>query len=161
MAGSRQHAGRLVAVDLDEESIESTHSFIEAERAVAIQDLVSDNSFRPVGRGGDAFRLHISVRDSRLVLAVADRHGTPVVTHILSLAPFARVVKDYFLICESYYAAVRAASASQIEAIDMGRRGIHNEGAETLRERLAGKIEVDFNTARRLFTLLCALRWKG
>jgi uncharacterized protein (UPF0262 family) len=158
---SRERAGRLIAIVLDEDSIAQTHAFIEAERAVAISDLVAENSFRPTGRQGGAFRLNLSVRDNRLVFAVSDRAGAPVVSHILSFTPFARVVKDYFLICESYYAAVRTATASQLEAIDMGRRGIHNEGAETLRDRLKGKIELDFETARRLFTLLCALRWKG
>ena len=90
-----------------------------------------------------------------------DQQGETLITHILSLAPFRRVVKDYFLVCESYYAAIRTASAAQIEAIDMGRRGLHNEAAELLVQRLEGKVEVDFDTARRLITLIMALHWKG
>ena len=114
----------------------------------------------PAGAGG-AFSLRLSIADKKLVLDVADDAGAPVVRHILSLTPLARVVKDYFLVCESYYAAVRTTSPSRIEAIDMGRRGLHNEGAEVLRDRLSGKIDMDFETARRLFTLVCALRWRG
>jgi uncharacterized protein (UPF0262 family) len=161
MAPRPGKTGRLVAVDLDEDSLARPHPFIEAERAVAIDDLLAENSFQPAGRPAGAFRLKLSVRDNRLVLTVTDRDGAPVVTHILSLTPFARVMKDYFLVVGSHQNAMRTAGAPRIEAIDMGRRGIHNEGAETLRERLAGKIEMDRETARRLFTLLCALRWKG
>ena len=103
----------------------------------------------------------VSLLSNKLALDIRDEQGQPIAAHILSLTPFRRVVKDYFLICESYYNAIRSASPSQIEAIDMGRRGLHNEAAELLIERLEGKIEVDFDTARRLFTLISALHWKG
>ena len=99
--------------------------------------------------------------ENRLVWDIRLTDGTPVMAHLLSLTPFRRIVKDYFLICDSYYEAIRTSSPSQIEAIDMGRRGLHNEGSQLLMERLTGKVEVDFDTARRLFTLLCVLHWKG
>jgi len=152
---------RLVDVVLDESIGRSTPD-VEHERAVAIFDLIEENSFRPVGdEPGGPYRLHLSLVESRLVMAVSRENGEPVVTHILSLTPFRRVVKDYFMICESYFEAIKASSPSQIEAIDMGRRGLHNEGSQTLMDRLAGKIEVDFDTARRLFTLVCVLHWRG
>ena len=99
--------------------------------------------------------------DAKLVFAISRENGDAVVTHILSLTPFRRIVKDYFLICESYYDAIKSSTPSHIEAIDMGRRGLHNEGSQTLMDRLAGKIEMDFDTARRLFTLVCVLHWRG
>jgi uncharacterized protein (UPF0262 family) len=152
---------RLIDVELDE-TVGRAPPDIEHERAVAIFDLVEENSFQPVGDSSDGpYRLRISLVDSRLVLAVTRESGDPVVTHMLSLTPFRRIVKDYFLICESYYQAIRSATPNQIEAIDMGRRGLHNEGSQTLMERLNGKIEVDFDTARRLFTLICVLHWRG
>ncbi|MFN4271993.1 MAG: UPF0262 family protein [Aliihoeflea sp.] len=152
---------RLVDVVLDESIGRSTPD-VEHERAVAIFDLIEENSFRPVGDEGQGpYRLKLSLVESRLVMEIAREDGSPVVTHILSLTPFRRVVKDYFMICESYYDAIRSSSPSQIEAIDMGRRGLHNEGSQTLMDRLAGKIEVDFDTARRLFTLVCVLHWRG
>jgi uncharacterized protein (UPF0262 family) len=158
-AGDRR--ARLIDVELDESIGRSTPD-IEHERAVAIFDLVEENSFRPAGdEEGGPYRLKLSLVDSKLVFQIYRENGEPVVTHILSLTPFRRIVKDYFMICESYYAAIRNASPSQIEAIDMGRRGLHNEGSQTLMERLAGKIEVDFDTARRLFTLVCVLHWRG
>lgn len=162
-AASREDkpAGWLVAVDLDSDSLAASQSFVEYERATAIRDLIAENTFLPAGRTSGAFRLGLSIRDGKLVLDVAEADRTPVVRHILSLSPLRRVIKDYFLICDSYYAAVRSAGPGQIEAIDMGRRGIHNEGSTILCERLSGKIAVDFETARRLFTLVCALAWKG
>jgi len=160
--GERSPAkARLIDVELDE-TIGRAPPDIEHERAVAIFDLVEENTFQPVGDTvGGPYRLKISLVESRLVLAVTREDGDPVVTHMLSLTPFRRIVKDYFLICESYYQAIRSATPSQIEAIDMGRRGLHNEGSQTLMERLSGKIEVDFDTARRLFTLVCVLHWRG
>ncbi len=160
-AGEGTEKGRLVEVVLDETSIARSTPDIEHERKVAIYDLIEENRFEPVGRPAGAFRLTLSIVDRKLVFDIADADGAPVVTHILSLTPFRRVVKDYFLICDSYYQAIRTASPSRIEAIDMGRRGLHNEGSRLLMERLAGKIEVDLDTARRLFTLLCVLHWKG
>ena len=152
---------RLVDVELDESIGRSTPD-VEHERAVAIFDLVEENSFRPVGDTGDGpYRLKLSLAESRLVFAVSREGGETVVTHMLSLTPFRRIVKDYYLICESYYDAIRSSTPSQIEAIDMGRRGLHNEGSQTLMDRLSGKIEVDFDTARRLFTLVCVLHWRG
>ena len=102
-----------------------------------------------------------SLAETRLVFTIARESGEPVATHILSLTPFKRIVKDYYMICESYYAAIRTSSLSQIEAIDMGRRGLHDEGSQTLKDRLSGKIDIDFGTARRLFTLVCVLHWRG
>ncbi|MAW87181.1 MAG: hypothetical protein CMJ42_11690 [Phyllobacteriaceae bacterium] len=152
---------RLIDVVLDESIGRSTPD-VEHERAVAIFDLVEENSFRPVGDTGDGpYRLKLSLVESRLVFEVTRESGDAVITHILSLTPFRRIVKDYYMICESYYEAIRTASPAQIEAIDMGRRGLHNEGSQTLMERLDGKIEVDFDTARRLFTLVCVLHWRG
>ncbi|MEC9343345.1 MAG: UPF0262 family protein, partial [Pseudomonadota bacterium] len=123
---------------------------------------IEENSFRPVAdEAGGPYRLRLSVVEKRLVFEIARDNGDAVVTHMLSLTPFKRVIKDYFMICESYYEAIRTATPSQIEAIDMGRRGLHNEGTQTLKDRLDGKIEMDFDTARRLFTLICVLHWRG
>ncbi len=134
---------------------------MEHERAVAIFDLLEENLFEPVGHPGGPYRLNLSLVDAKLVFAISTEKGGDVATHILSLTPFRRIVKDYFMICESYYEAIRSATPSQIEAIDMGRRGIHNEGSQTLMDRLSGKIRLDFDTARRLFTLVCVLYWRG
>jgi uncharacterized protein (UPF0262 family) len=153
-------AGRLVAVDIDSDLL-SGADFVAHERATAIRDLIADNSFLPAGRDSGSFRLGLSIQDGKLVLDVADAEGAGSIRHILSLSPLRSVVKDYFMICDSYYAAVRGSGPSQIEAIDMGRRGVHNEGARILAERLDAKIRVDFDTARRLFTLVCALAWRG
>lgn len=159
--GREKSNARLVDVELDESIGRSTPD-VEHERAVAIFDLVEENSFRPVSDAGEGpYKLKLSLQESRLIFAVTRENGEAVVTHILSLTPFRRIVKDYYLICESYYDAIRSSSPSQIEAIDMGRRGLHNEGSQTLMDRLAGKIEVDFDTARRLFTLVCVLHWRG
>jgi uncharacterized protein (UPF0262 family) len=152
---------RLVAVTLDEGSIGRSNSDIEHERATAIYDLIEDNSFAPVGHSSGPFALHISLQDNRLVLDIRRANGKPVITHILSLTPFKRIVKDYYLICDSYYAAIRSATPARIEAIDMGRRGLHDEGSRILQEAIARKVQVDFDTARRLFTLVCVLHWRG
>jgi len=151
---------RLVDVELDESIGRSTPD-VEHERAVAIFDLIEENRFLPVGDGGGPYRLRLSLVESRLVFAISRDNGEPVITHILSLTPFRRIVKDYFMVCESYYEAIRTSTPSQIEAIDMGRRGLHNEGSQTLMDRLAGKIAMDLDTARRLFTLVCVLHWRG
>ena len=156
-----QSRGRLVAVEIDAGSIAGGPAYIDQERAAAIRDLISENLFAPDGRDGDAFRLHLSVVDRKLVLAISDADDAPVISHILSLTPLRRLVRDYFILCESFYAAVRTATPSQIEVIDMGRRSLHDEGAEILRERLKGKVTIDLATARRLFTLVSALHWKG
>lgn len=153
--------GRLVAVDLDEGTIGRSTPDVEHERKVAIYDLIEDNVFEPVGHEASEYRLRLSIVDRKLVFEVTSPEGQAVITHILSLTPFRRVVKDYFLICDSYYKAIRTASPAQIEAIDMGRRGLHNEGSRLLTERLDGKVALDHDTARRLFTLVSVLYWKG
>jgi uncharacterized protein (UPF0262 family) len=161
----REHADsakqRLVAVTLDEGSIGRSNPDVEHERAVAIYDLLEDNVFHPVDHDGGPYALHLSLTESRLVFDIRLSDGTPVVAHFLSVTPLRRIVKDYFMICDSYYQAIRTATPSQIEAIDMGRRGLHNDGSNLLLERLKEKIELDFDTARRLFTLICVLHWKG
>ncbi|MCW5695989.1 MAG: UPF0262 family protein [Bauldia sp.] len=161
MAEAEAPHGRLVAVELDPASIARSNPDVEHERAAAIYDLIENNRFDPVGHPPGAFRLHLSVIENRLVFAITTPDGAEVMTHILSLTPLRKVVRDYFLICDSYYAAIRTATPAQIEAIDMGRRGLHDEGSAILRERLEGKIDVDPDSARRLFTLVCALHWKG
>lgn len=159
--GTADGYGRLVAVELDPDSIGRSGPDVEQERAAAIHDLVTTSRFRPAGRPPEDFRLRLGVVDRRLAFEVRHADGRDVALHLLSLTPFRRLVQDYFLICDSYFAAIRTATAGRIEAIDMGRRGVHDEGSRLLQERLAGKIEVDFETARRLFTLICALHWKG
>jgi uncharacterized protein (UPF0262 family) len=154
-------ARRLVAVTLDEHSIGRSGSDVDHERAVAIYDLIEQNSFAPAGHEGGPYALALSISDNRLVFDIRHADGTPIVAHLLSLTPLRRIVKDYFLICDTYYRAIRTSTPSQIEAIDMGRRGLHNEGSELLMERLKEKIDLDFDTARRLFTLICVLHWKG
>ena len=161
MADAARKSSRLIDVELDESIGRSTPD-VEHERAVAIFDLIEENSFQPINDSGSGpYRLKLSVVQSRLVFAVARENGEAVVTHMLSLTPFRRIAKDYYMICESYYEAIRSATPSQIEAIDMGRRGLHNEGSQTLMDRLSGKIDIDFDTARRLFTLVCVLHWRG
>ncbi len=128
--------------------------------------LFGQGKLEPVGTpvgvvDGGPYRLKLALAEQRLVFAISRESGDDVVTHILSLTPFRRIIKDYYMICESYYDAIRSSTPSQIEAIDMGRRGLHNEGSQTLLDRLAGKIEIDFDTARRLFTLVCVLHWRG
>ena len=152
---------RLVKLTLDENSIGRSNPDVEHERAVAIYDLLEANAFAPIGHAGGPYALHIAVVSNRLVLEVRTAEGGAVVTHHLSLTPLKRIVKDYFMICDSYYHAIRTASPSQIEAIDMGRRALHNEGSELLMERLKNKIAIDFDTARHLFTLVTVLHWKG
>ena len=152
---------RLVAVTLDENSIGRSGPDIEHERAVAIYDLLETNSFAPEGQARGPFKLNLSITGNRLVFDIRNANDTPVMAHLLSLSPLRRIVKDYFMICDSYYQAIRTATPDKIEAIDMGRRGIHDEGSRTLQERLNGKVRVDFETARRLFTLICVLHWKG
>lgn len=157
-AGARR---RLAAVILDEASIGRGTADQEHERAIAIYDLLEENSFGLPGRDDGPYTLMISMQDAKLVFqASGEKHKAPV-THILSLTPFRRILKDYFAICETYYAAIRTATPAQIEAIDMGRRALHNDGAQLLADRLEGKIECDFDTARRIFTLVTALHWRG
>ncbi len=152
---------RLVAVTLDENSIGRSNPDVEHERAVAIYDLLEENTFTPQGDEDGPFALHLSVTGSRLVFDIRREDGAPVMAHLLSLAPLRRIVKDYFTVCDSYYAAIRTATPDRIEALDMGRRALHDEGSNVLMERLKRKVDVDFDTARRLFTLICVLHWKG
>src|SRR3981081_4202929 len=152
---------RIVVVTVDEESIGSSGPDIEHERAIAISELVQENIFAPEGADNGPFTLHIGITGNRLMFDIRREDGTPVVAHLLSLTPFRRIVKDYFIICDSYYQAIRTATPDKIEAIDMGRRGIHDEGSRTLQERLKSKVRIDFETARRLFTLISVLHWKG
>jgi uncharacterized protein (UPF0262 family) len=152
---------RIVAVTIDKESLGRSSLDVEYERAVAIDDLIEENSFAPVGHDGGPYALHLRMADNRLVFDIRLADDTPVVMHILSLNLFKRVVKDYFLVCDSYYAAIKSATPERIEALDMGRRGLHDEGSHLLQERIKHRVVVDFNTARRLFTLVCALHWKG
>ncbi|MBV9347513.1 MAG: UPF0262 family protein [Pseudolabrys sp.] len=152
---------RLVAVHLDEESIGRSNEDVEHEREVAIYDLLEQNSFAPVSHAGGPYALHLKIDGNRLVFDIRLENGKPVMTHLFSLSPLRRIVKDYYMICDSYYQAIRTATPDKIEAIDMGRRAIHNEGSEILLERLKGKVELDHDTARRLFTLICVLHWKG
>jgi uncharacterized protein (UPF0262 family) len=152
---------RLVKLTLDENSIGRSSADVEHEREVAIYDLLQDNSFAPVGHEGGPYRLHLAVVANRLVFDVRAADDSAVVSHHLSLTPLKRLVRDYFMICDSYYAAIRTATPSQIEAIDMGRRALHNEGSELLMERLRNKIHMDLDTARHLFTLITVLHWKG
>ncbi|MEZ5776085.1 MAG: UPF0262 family protein [Hyphomicrobiaceae bacterium] len=152
---------RLIDIQLDPASIGRNTADVEHEREVAIFDLLEGNYFQLEGREPGPYRLKLSIAEDRLVFTVGDQNDIPIATHMLSLSPFRRIVKDYFLICGSYFEAIRTQPASRIEAIDMGRRGLHDEGSRLLMERLKGKINVDFQTARRLFTLVSALHWKG
>ena len=151
----------IARVTLDEKTVVRRSPEVEHERAVAIFDLIEENHFAPVGDQGGPYSLHLGIVENRLVLDIRSDAEEPLGKVILALSPFRRIVKDYFTICESYYQAIKQASPSQIEAIDMGRRGLHNEGSDLLRERLAGKVDLDSNTARRLFTLICVLHIRG
>ncbi|WP_449256965.1 UPF0262 family protein [Bosea sp. (in: a-proteobacteria)] len=160
-AGPSSENQSLVGVTLDETSLGRGSPDQEHERAIAIYDLLERNRFAVPGHDGGPYLAHLALVERRLVFDIKQADGAPIVTHHLSLTPFRRIVKDYELICESYYAAIRTQTPEQIEAIDMGRRGLHDEAAGILVERLANKVEVDFDTARRLFTLIYALHWKG
>ena len=152
---------RLIAVEFDGNSIGRGSPDVEHERAVALYDLLEQNFFEQIGQPAGPYQLVLGLSEKRLVFDVRNAEGEPLITHALSLTPFRRIVKDYFLICESYYEAIKTGSPSRIEAIDMGRRSIHDEGSHLLQQRLSGKINLDFDTARRLFTLVCILHWRG
>lgn len=158
----RQSDARLVAVTLDEASIGRIDPKIDHERQVAVFDLLEGNTFKPKTRPHDGpFRLHLELVEDRLVFHVENEREKELTQTDLSLVPFRRILKDYFLVLESYYKAVSEGQPSKIEAIDVGRRGLHDEASRMLQDRLADKIEIDFETARRFFTLLTALHWKG
>ncbi len=152
---------RLGSVDIDDETLAASGAEGEHERRVAIFDLIEENTFGVEGHDGGPYKLKLSSQDRRLVFDVRDEGDEAVHAFILSMSPFRGIIRDYFMICESYYEAIRNSTAMQIEAIDMARRGLHNEGSELLAERLKGKIETDFDTTRRLFTLICALHGKS
>ena len=154
-------ADRLIAVELDASIGPGPSPEAEHERRVAIYDLVAENSFRLVQHPTGPYRLQLSAAEGRLMFDISGENAERLLLIGLSMSPFRRIVKDYYLICESYYAAIRTATPSQIETIDMARRGLHNDGSNLLIERLAGKVEIDFATARRLFTLVCVLHWRG
>jgi uncharacterized protein (UPF0262 family) len=156
---------RIIHIELDEATILWRNADIEQERRIAIFDLIEDNTFKPhraneAGHEGP-YRLRLAVQDGRLSLEISDEQGTLLETLILGLGRFRRPIREYFAICDSYYQAIRKASAQEIETIDMARRGVHNEAAEMLLEKLAGKVDTDFATARRLFTLICVLHIRG
>jgi uncharacterized protein (UPF0262 family) len=157
----KEKTGRLAAVTLDETSLGSSSDDAEHERRVAIYDLLQDNMFRPCGHDGGPYTLQLGISGNRLVFDIRQTDDTPVIAHMLSLAPFRRIVKDYFVVCDSYYAAIRMATPDRIEAFDMGRRSLHDEGSRIVMERLKRKVDLDFTTARRLFTLIAVLHWKG
>jgi len=159
MGDDQRH--RLVAVTLDEDSIGRGSPDQEHERAIAIYDIVESNCFYVPGNEHGPYLLKLGIVERKLSFEIKSQDGRWLMTHLLSLSPFRRIIRDYRMVCDSYYSAIRTASASQIEAIDMGRRGLHDEAAELLMQRLEGKVEIDFNTARRIFTLIFALHWKG
>lgn len=152
---------RIAAIHFDERSVEKRTQEIEHERAIAVHDLLELNHFAPIGHHSGPYNLHLGVVDGRLMLDIRSQDRQPVIIFGLSLAPFRRVIRDYSIVCESYYAAMQTQSLTQVEAIDMGRRAVHNEGAELLIQRLDGKVEIDQSTARRLFTLIYVLHTVG
>lgn len=156
---------RIIDVSLDERTILWRNADVEQERRIAIYDLLEGNRFAPQRVHADGYagpyRVRLRVEDGRLAIDIRRADDTPLETLVLGLARFRRPIRDYFAICDSYYQAIRQATPQQIETIDMARRGLHNEGAELLIERLRGKIEIDFDTARRLFTLICVLHIRG
>ena len=156
---------RIIHVSLDERTILWRSADIEQERRIAIFDLIEGNHFAPQREYPDGyagpFRIALSVEEGRLAIAINREDGSHLETFVLAMGRFRRPIRDYFAICDSYYQAIRNATPAQIETVDMARRGIHNEAAELLRERLEGKIDIDFDTARRLFTLICVLHIKG
>jgi uncharacterized protein (UPF0262 family) len=153
---------RLIEIELDDDSIGRYTPEVDHERKVAIFDLLEENFFELAGGPEGPYKLRLAIAEQRLILVViAGEMQAPCATFLLSLNPFRRVVKDYFLVCGSYFEAIKTAPPSRIEALDMGRRALHDEGSKLLLERLDGKVRMDVPTSRRLFTLVCALHWKG
>ncbi len=161
--GGEQRRRSIVKVQLDEKSFLRRRPEVEHEREVALFDLLEDNVF--ILKGEDAapgpFHLRLGLQEDRLIFDVRDTGDAPCKEIVMAVKPFRMVIKDYFLVCEGYFDAIKQSSPSQIEAIDMGRRGLHNEGAQMLRERLAEHVELDQGTSRRFFTLLCVLHMRG
>jgi uncharacterized protein (UPF0262 family) len=152
---------RLAAITLDEKSVVQRSRAVEQEREIAIYDILEANVFKPEGSGGGPYHLTLGLEENRLVLDIALEDGTAPGRMTVSLTPLRKTMKDYFLVCESYYKAIRTAPPHQIEALDMARRTLHDEGAAELQKRLTDKVETDFDTARRLFTLVCVLQMRG
>jgi len=155
------HRQRIAAVHLDEKTMVRRRPEVEHERAIAIYDIIEDNHFAPVGDFLGPYTLTLSLADNRLLFDITTESGDHPAQVSLPLKQFQSLIKDYFMVCESYYDAIKTSTPAQIEAIDMGRRGLHNEGSVMLRERLAGKVVLDHDTARRLFTLICVLHIRG
>ena len=152
-------SNRLISITLDEASIKKRSKEAEHEKSVAIADLLDENSFEPHCMSGGPYKLHLSIAEGRLIFDITSENADTAKA-VLSIAPLRGVIRDYFMICESYYEALKDASARKVEAIDMGRRGVHNEGSEEVQKLLKDRIKVDFPTARRLFTLICVLHIK-
>ena len=148
---------RIANVTLDERTVVRRSTDIEHERRVAIFDLLEDNSFVPDGLDSGPYHLHLAIEDNRLAMHINDTDDQPLERVMVPVSPYRRLIKDYFTVCESYFEAIKTAPPSRIEALDMGRRGLHNEGSDILRARLEGKVDIDKRTARRLFTLICVL----
>ena len=159
--GDAKGPWRIADITLDEHTVVRRSPDIEHERAVAIFDLLEENHFKPASGCAGPYRLHLSILENRLSIGVRSTADGACETIVLPLAPFRGIVRDYFMVCESYYEAIRRSSLTQIEAIDMGRRALHNEGSTLLIERLADKVAIDLDTARRLFTLICVLHLRG
>ncbi len=147
----------LIRVTLAGEALTRLSPLLEADRAQAVADLLADNRFRPTARAVPPLALRLSIQEGRLVFDIRDEADNPLIAHALALGPFRRLIRDYEMLVDSYATAIAEGREARIQAIDMGRRGLHNEGAELLRQRLTAHIELDFETARRLFTLVCVL----
>lgn len=154
-------ANRIVGITLDSKSLGQASGNIEHEREVAIFDILDGNSFAVEGENKGPYKVHLSITDDRLVLSISNEQGEAVAQHGVPLTPLKRIMKDYFMVCETYYQAVRTAPPAKIQAIDVNRRTLHDEGSSILKDKLLSKVVVDADTARRLFTLVCALHWKG
>jgi uncharacterized protein (UPF0262 family) len=152
---------RIAGITLDEHTVVRRSPDIEHERAVAIFDLLEENHFAPVSGVAGPYHLHLSIEENRLNIEMRSAANGSIETITVALAPFRGIVRDYFMVCDSYYEAIRRSSLAQIEAIDVGRRSLHNEGSSLLIERLADRVEIDLDTARRLFTLICVLHLRG
>jgi uncharacterized protein (UPF0262 family) len=152
---------RIAEITLDQRTVVRRSPEIEHERAIAITDLLKENRFTPESGLAGPFHLHLAVEENRLTMAIRNPADGSSETVVLPLAPFRRIVKDYFLVCGSYYDAIRGRRLAQVEAIDVGRRSLHDEGSALLAERLAGKVAIDHDTARRLFTLICVLHLRA
>lgn len=151
----------ITNIYLDEKSVALRAAYVEHERNMAVYDILDENYFRPEDASNGPYDLHLSIEENRLIFTIILEGGGTVDRFTFPLISFRRIVKDYFLVCESYFEAIKTAPPSRIEAMDMGRRSLHNEGAEFLRDRLKGKVEIDMRTARGLFTLICALHIKA